>query len=124
MGASYGAGNYGMSGRSYSPRFLFSWPNSKTAIMGPEQLAGVMSIVARQAAIAAGREFDEEADERQRAELADRIEQESLALYMTGRGHDDGIIDPRDTRTVLGMALSACHSNEIRGVRGFGVFRM
>jgi len=124
MGASYGAGNYGMSGRSYSPRFLFAWPNAKTAIMGPEQLAGVMSIVARQAAVAAGRELDEEADARSRRELEERVERESLALSMTGQLYDDGIIDPRDTRTVLGIALSACHSNEVRGRRGYGVFRM
>lgn len=124
MAASYGAGNYGMSGRSYDPRLLFTWPNSKTAIMGPDQLAGVMSIVARQAAAAAGRPFDEEEDERRRVELAARIERESLALYMSGQGYDDGIIDPRDTRSVLGLALSTCHSAEVRGTRGFGVFRM
>jgi acyl-CoA carboxylase subunit beta len=124
LGASYGAGNYGMSGRSYSPRFVFTWPNAKTAIMGPEQLAGVMSIVARQAAASAGRPFDEEADERSRKALEDQVEAESLALYMSGRLYDDGVIDPRDTRAVLGIALSACHSNEVRGRRGFGVFRM
>lgn len=124
MAASYGAGNYGMSGRSYDPRLLFTWPNSKTAIMGPEQLAGVMSIVARQAAANAGRPFDEEADAVKRAALEERIEAESLALYMSGQGYDDGIIDPRDTRSVLGMALSMCHSNEITGTRGFAVFRM
>ncbi len=124
LAASYGAGNYGMSGRSYDPRLLFTWPNSKTAIMGPEQLAGVMSIVARQAAVAAGRPFDEEADAKQRAELEERIEAESLAMYMSGQGYDDGVIDPRDTRDVLGMALSMCHGNEITGTRGFGVFRM
>jgi len=124
MAASYGAGNYGMSGRSYDPRLLFTWPASKTAIMGPEQLAGVMSIVARQAAASAGRPFDEEADAKQRAELEERIESESLALYMSGQGYDDGIIDPRDTRSVLGIALSMCHSNRIEGTRGFGVFRM
>ena len=124
MAASYGAGNYGMSGRSYSPRLLFSWPNSKTAIMGPEQLAGVMSIVARQAAAAAGRAFDEEQDERTRRELEERVERESLALFMSGQGYDDGIIDPRDTRAALGIALSVCHSNEVCGTRGFGVFRM
>jgi acyl-CoA carboxylase subunit beta len=92
--------------------------------MGPEQLAGVMSIVARQAAEAAGRPFDEEADAIQRKALEDRIEAESLALYMTGQVYDDGIIDPRDTRTILGLALSACHNNEVKGRRGFGVFRM
>ena len=124
MAASYGAGNYGMSGRSYDPRLLFTWPNSKTAIMGPEQLAGVMSIMARQAAANAGRPFDEEADAVKRAALEERIEAESLALYMSGQGYDDGIIDPRDTRSVLGMALSMCHSNEITGTRGFAVFRM
>ena len=124
MGASYGAGNYGMSGRSYDPRLLFTWPNAKTAIMGPEQLAGVMSIVARQAAETAGRPFDEEADARRRAELEARIEAESLAMFMSGQLYDDGIIDPRDTRTVLGISLSVCHNNEIRGTRGYGVFRM
>jgi acetyl-CoA carboxylase carboxyltransferase component len=113
-----------MSGRSYSPRFVFAWPNAKTAIMGPEQLAGVMSIVARQAAASAGRPFDEAADERSRRELEEQVEAESLAMYMSGRLYDDGVIDPRDTRTVLGIALSACHSNEVRGRRGFGVFRM
>ncbi|MCB0996382.1 MAG: acyl-CoA carboxylase subunit beta [Acidimicrobiales bacterium] len=124
MGASYGAGNYGMSGRSYSPRFLFTWPNAKTAIMGPEQLAGVMSIVARQAAERAGRPFDEDADARNRAATEEQIERESLAAFMSGRLYDDGVIDPRDTRTVLAIALSAVHNNEVRGRRGFGVFRM
>lgn len=124
MAASYGAGNYGMSGRSYDPRLLFTWPNSKTAIMGPEQLAGVMSIVARQAAAAARRPFDEAADAKRRAALEKRIEAESLALYMSGQCYDDGVIDPRDTRDTLGIALSMCHNNEIKGTRGFGVFRM
>ena len=124
MGASYGAGNYGMSGRSYDPRLLFTWPNAKTAIMGPEQLAGVMSIVARQAAASAGRPFDEEADARSRIELETRVEAESLAMAMSGELYDDGLIDPRDTRTVLGMSLSVCHNNEIHGTRGYGVFRM
>jgi acetyl-CoA carboxylase carboxyltransferase component len=124
MGASYGAGNYGMSGRSYSPRFVFTWPNAKTAIMGPEQLAGVMSIVARQAAASAGRPFDEQTDERSRKTLEDQVEAESLAMYMSGRLYDDGVIDPRHTRPVLGIALSACHSTIVEGRRGFGVFRM
>lgn len=124
MAASYGAGNYGMSGRSYDPRLLFTWPSSKTAIMGPEQLGGVMSIVARQAAESAGRPFDEEADAQARAQLEERVEAESLALYMSGQCYDDGVIDPRDTRSILGIALSMCHSNEVAGTRGFGVFRM
>jgi acetyl-CoA carboxylase carboxyltransferase component len=124
MGASYGAGNYGMCGRAYDPRFLFTWPNAKTAVMGPAQLAGVLSIVARQSAASMGRPFDEEADAAMRAAVEGQIEAESLALFMTGRLFDDGIIDPRDTRTVLGICLSAIHNGEIRGQRGYGVFRM
>jgi acetyl-CoA carboxylase carboxyltransferase component len=124
MAASYGAGNYGMSGRAYDPRFLFAWPNAKTAVMGPEQLAGVMSIVARQSALAAGREFDEEEDAKRRRATEEKVEAESLALYLSARLHDDGIIDPRDTRDILGICLSATHSNTVEGRRGFGVFRM
>ncbi len=124
MGASYGAGNYGMCGRAYGPRFLFAWPNSKMAVMGPQQLAGVLSIVARQSAAGEGRPFDEEADAVRRAAVEEQIERESHAFFNSGKVYDDGIIDPRDTRTVLGMALSAVHSNVVEGRRGFGVFRM
>jgi acetyl-CoA carboxylase carboxyltransferase component len=124
VGGSYGAGNYGMSGRAYKPRFLFLWPNAKTAVMGPEQLAGTLSIVARQAAAAAGRPFDEEADEKRRRLIEDQIERESLAPFTSGRMLDDGILDPRDSRTALGIALSAVHSNAIAGARELGVFRM
>src|SRR5262245_31528881 len=124
VGASYGAGNYGMSGRAYDPRFVFSWPNHRIAVMGPKQLAGVMSIVQRQAAERAGREYDEEADELMRAAIEAQIEEESTALYATGRQWDDGIIDPRDTRTVLGIALSVVHSAPVEGTRNFGVFRL
>jgi acetyl-CoA carboxylase carboxyltransferase component len=124
MGASYGAGNYAMCGRAYEPRFLFAWPNSRMAVMGPQQLAGVLSIVARQSAESAGRPFDEAADETQRQSIEDQIDRESHAFYMSGKLYDDGIIDPRDTRTVLGIALSAAHSDTVEGCRGFGVFRM
>jgi acetyl-CoA carboxylase carboxyltransferase component len=124
MGASYGAGNYGMCGRAYDPRFLFAWPNSRTAVMGPQQLAGVLSIVGREAAQAAGRAFDEEADVARRAKIEAQIERESFSFYMSGKLYDDGVIDPADTRTVLGLCLSASYSNEVRGQRGFGVFRM
>jgi acetyl-CoA carboxylase carboxyltransferase component len=124
IGASYGAGNYGMSGRAYDTRFVFTWPTAKIAVMGPKQLAGVMSIVRRGSAAAAGREFDEEEDARLTAAVEDRSEKESLALYATGRVADDGIIDPRDTRAVLGIALSACHNAEVKGADGYGVFRM
>jgi acetyl-CoA carboxylase carboxyltransferase component len=124
MGASFGAGNYGMSGRAYDPRFMFAWANAKLAVMGAQQLAGVLSIVARQAAQSRGREFDTEEDDRRRAEIEDQIERESHAFFVTARLYDDGVIDPRDTRTVLGLALSAAHSGPVQGRRGFGVFRM
>ncbi|MFY9264210.1 MAG: carboxyl transferase domain-containing protein [Solirubrobacterales bacterium] len=123
-GASYGAGNYGMSGRAYQPRFLFSWPNAKTAVMGPQQLAGVLSIVARAAAEERGQAVDEEADAAMRTAVENQIESESLALANSGRLYDDGIIDPRDTRTVLGLSLSVINNAEVRGADGFGVFRM
>jgi acetyl-CoA carboxylase carboxyltransferase component len=124
LGASYGAGNYGMCGRAYDPRFLFTWPNAKSAVMGPAQLAGVISIVARQAAEARGQHYDDEGDRAMRAMVEQQIEQQSLAKFLTGRLYDDGIIDPRDTRTVLGICLSAIHSGPIEGARGYGVFRM
>ena len=124
IGASYGAGNYGMCGRAYRPRLLFMWPSARVAVMGPQQLAGVLSIVARQSAEAAGRPFDEEADLAQRSAVEEQIERESFSFFNTGKIYDDGIIDPRDTRTVLGLSLSAVHSAEVKGRRGFGVFRM
>jgi acyl-CoA carboxylase subunit beta len=124
LGASYGAGNYGMCGRAYDPRFLFTWPNAKSAVMGPAQLAGVLSIVARQAAEAKGQRYDEDSDRAMRAMVERQIEQQSTALFLSGRLYDDGIIDPRDTRTVLGLCLSAIHSAPIEGAAGFGVFRM
>ncbi|WDZ85737.1 acyl-CoA carboxylase subunit beta [Micromonospora cathayae] len=124
LGASYGAGNYGMCGRAYDPRFLFTWPNAKSAVMGPAQLAGVLSIVARQAAAARGREYDEDSDTAMRMMVEQQIESESGALFLSGRLYDDGVIDPRDTRTVLGLCLSAVHSAPVRGADGFGVFRM
>jgi len=124
IGGSYGAGNYGMGGRAFDPRFVFSWPNAKTAVMGPAQMAGVLSIVGRAAAESAGRPFDEAADAAMRAAVETQIERESLAPFVSGRLFDDGIIDPRDTRTALGIALSAVHSSEVAGAERFGVFRM
>ena len=124
MGASYGAGNYGMCGRAYGPRFLFTWPSARSAVMGPKQLAGVMSIVARQSAESRGLPFDEDADALMRAEIEAQIETESVAASMSGMLYDDGIIDPRDTRTVLAMALSAVHCAPIEGASGYGVFRL
>jgi acetyl-CoA carboxylase carboxyltransferase component len=123
VGASYGAGNYAMAGRAYDPRFVFTWPNHRIAVMGPKQLAGVLSIVRRNAAEAAGRPFDEQADEELRAATEAQIEEESTALFATGRLWDDGIIDPRHTRTVLAIALTAVHSAPVAGTAIFGVVR-
>jgi acetyl-CoA carboxylase carboxyltransferase component len=124
MGGSYGAGNYGMCGRSFEPRFIFSWPNHKTAVMGPKQLAGVMEIVMRAGAERRGIEVDEQALAEGTKAVEDQIERESDAFVASGELWDDGMIDPRDTRTVLGMALSAACSAPVEGSRRFGVFRM
>ena len=124
IGSSYGAGNYGMCGRAYDPRFLFTWPNHKIAVMGPEQLAGVMSIVRRQAAERAGQVYNEDEDKMVRQMVIGQIEQESNAFYATARIWDDGVIDPRDTRTALGIAISATFNNVVKGADSFGVFRM
>jgi acetyl-CoA carboxylase carboxyltransferase component len=124
VGASYGAGNYGMSGRAFGTRFTFIWPTAKIAVMGPKQMAGVMSIVQRNAAERRGLEFDEDAD-RKRAEIAEHwAEERSKGLFATSRVSDDGMIDPRDTRTVLGIALSACHNDAVQGTKEFGTWRM
>ncbi len=124
IGGSYGAGNYGMAGRSYNPRFLFVWPNAKTAVMGAEQLAGTLSIVARASAADRGLPFDEDADAARTKAIEEQISHEEQAAVMSGQLYDDGLIDPRDTRDVLGVALSAALTNECRGQRGYGVFRM
>ncbi|MEV6153652.1 carboxyl transferase domain-containing protein [Nonomuraea sp. NPDC052129] len=123
MGASYGAGNYGMCGRAYDPRFLFAWPSAKSAVMGPAQLAGVLSIVGRASAEARGQVYDEEGDAAMRAMVEAQIEAESLPFFLSGRLYDDGVIDPRDTRTVLGLCLSAINSAAVPEAAGFGVFR-
>ena len=114
IGASYGAGNYGMSGRAYDPRFMFAWPNAKLAVMGPAQLAGVLSIVGRQSAEATGRAFRRggrrgHAARRDRGPDRGRV----AAALLSGRLYDDGIIDPRDTRTVLGLCLSGIDNQPI-----------
>jgi acyl-CoA carboxylase subunit beta len=123
VGSSYGAGTYGMSGRAFGNRFTFLWPTARVAVMGPKQIAGVMSIVRRAQAERAGRPFDEDAD-RILVEQAEAVqERESLALTATSTLSDDGIIDPRDTRDVVGMCLSVCRNRPITGSRSYGVFR-
>jgi acyl-CoA carboxylase subunit beta len=124
VGASYGAGNYGMSGRAYDPRFVFTWPNHRIAVMGGQQLAGVMSLVARRSAERAGREYDEDTDRATRKAIEDGVDAQSGAVYASGRMWDDGVIDPRDTRSVLALALSAVHSAPITGATAFAPFRM
>ena len=123
MGASYGAGNYGMNGRAYDPRFLFTWPNARSAVMGPQQLAGVMSIVARAATEAKGQVYDEEGDAAIRAFIEQSVEEQSLPFFLSGLLYDDGVIDPRDTRTILAICLSTIENAPIRGAQGYGVFR-
>jgi acyl-CoA carboxylase subunit beta len=123
VGSSYGAGNYGMSGRGFNTRFTYLWPTAKIAVMGPKQMAGVMSIVFRAQATRAGQPFDEDADRERAAFVEHWAEEQSLGLYATSRVSDDSMIDPRDTRDVIGMSLSACHSNVVAGAPNFGVFR-
>jgi acetyl-CoA carboxylase carboxyltransferase component len=124
VGASYGAGNYGMSGRAYDPRFVFTWPSHRIAVMGGRELGGVLSIVQRQKAEKAGQPYDEDADKAMRAGVEAMLDAQSDAVYATGRGWDDGVVDPRETRTVLSLALSAVHSAEVTGARSYAPFRM
>jgi acetyl-CoA carboxylase carboxyltransferase component len=124
IGASYGAGNYGMGGRAFDTRFTFCWPTAKIAIMGPKQIAGVMSLVRAAKANSRGEAVPAEEEHERTAAIEDFAERQSLALHASGRIADDGVIDPRDTRPVLAMALSAAHSNEVAGSGSYGVFRM
>jgi acetyl-CoA carboxylase carboxyltransferase component len=124
VGASYGAGNYGMSGRGFGPRFTFIWPTAKIAVMGPKQMAGVMTIVQRASTERRGEVFDEAANEKRVAAVEHWAEERSKGLYATSRISDDGMIDPRDTRTVIGIALSACHNKTIAGTKEYGTWRM
>jgi acetyl-CoA carboxylase carboxyltransferase component len=124
IGSSYGAGTYGMSGRAFGNRFTFLWPTAKIAVMGPKQIAGVMSEVRRGQARRKGVEFDEEEDAKIVA-MAEAVQEAgSLALRATGAISDDGIIDPRDTRTVLGLCLSVVGNREVEGAPNYGVFRL
>jgi acetyl-CoA carboxylase carboxyltransferase component len=124
IGSSYGAGTYGMSGRAFNNRFTFLWPTAKIAVMGPKQIAGVMSQVRRAQAERKGDEFDEEEDAKIVAMVEEAQEKGSLALAATGAVSDDGIIDPRDTRTVLGICLSVVRRRAIEGATSYGVFRL
>jgi acetyl-CoA carboxylase carboxyltransferase component len=124
IGASYGAGTYAMSGRAYNNRFTFIWPAAKIAVMGGKQIAGVMSEVRRGQAARKGIPFDEEADQKLIAAVEAKQEAGSIALEATGAVTDDGILDPRDTRTALSICLSVVRTRPIEGAAGYGVFRL
>jgi acetyl-CoA carboxylase carboxyltransferase component len=123
IGSSYGAGNYAMCGRAYDPRFVFTWPNHRIAVMGGQQLAGVMDIIKRDAAARAGVAIDEAKQAMAKQLLEAQIEKESDPYFATARLWDDGIIDPRDTRTVLAIALMAAYQKPFAGTMEWGVFR-
>src|SRR5580693_4968442 len=126
VGASFGAGNYGMCGRAYDPRFIFAWPSNRIAVMGGEQAAKVMAIVTEEKLKREGKPVDKARIEVMEKAIVTRMEGESTALYATARLWDDGLIDPRDTRKVLGFCLSICREAELRPLKRstFGVARM
>ena len=124
VGASYGAGTYAMSGKAYNNRFTFLWPTAKIAVMGPEQMAGVMSIVRKAKAKRDGQKFDEKADEQLKQMVIDYLEKLSHGLIASSMLTDDGIIDPRDTRDIIGFCLSIVNNDIIEGAKEYGVFRL
>jgi geranyl-CoA carboxylase beta subunit len=126
VGASFGAGNYGMCGRAYDPRFIFAWPSNRVAVMGGAQAAKVMAIVTEEKLKREGRPVDKAKLGAMEDAIIERMENESTAFYATARLWDDGLIDPRDTRKVLGYCLSICREAELRPLKRstFGVARM
>ena len=123
IGGSFGAGNYGMCGRAFGPRFLFAWPNSRISVMGGEQAASVLATIRRDGMEARGETWPAEAEEAFKAPIRDRYEAEGSPYHATARLWDDGVIDPVQTRDVLGLAISASLNAPIPDTR-FGVFRM
>ena len=123
IGSSYGAGNYGMCGRAYSPRFLWTWPNSRIAVMGGEQAAGVLATVRREGIERAGGSWSMEEEAAFKQPTIDMFARQSHPLYASARLWDDGIVDPRKTRDVLALSLSAALNTPVEPTR-FGVFRM
>ncbi|WP_194815998.1 carboxyl transferase domain-containing protein [Nocardia sp. XZ_19_385] len=123
IGGSYGAGNYSMCGRAYSPRFLWMWPNARISVMGGEQAASVLSTVRGDQLDANGQPWSAEDEEAFKAPIRDQYEHQGNPYYSTARLWDDGVIDPADTRTVLGLALSVCAQAPLEPV-SYGVFRM
>ncbi|MBD0322750.1 MAG: methylcrotonoyl-CoA carboxylase [Aldersonia sp.] len=123
IGGSYGAGNYSMCGRAYSPRFLWMWPNARISVMGGEQAASVLATVRSDQLDASGKPWSAEDEEKFKAPIREQYEQQGNPYYSTARLWDDGIIDPADTRTVVGLALSVCAQAPLEPV-SYGVFRM
>lgn len=123
IGGSYGAGNYSMCGRAYSPRFLWMWPNARISVMGGEQAASVLATVRADQSASSGKEFTEAEQEAFKAPIREQYEQQGNPYYSTARLWDDGVIDPADTRTVLGLALGICANAPLEPV-SYGVFRM
>jgi 3-methylcrotonyl-CoA carboxylase beta subunit len=123
LGASYGAGNYGMCGRAYGPRFLWSWPSARIGVMGAEQAANVLAGVRREAADRRGENITAEQEESYKAPIRTQLERESQALHASARLWDDGIVDPATSRDVLGLSLRIALNGESSPTR-FGVFRM
>jgi 3-methylcrotonyl-CoA carboxylase beta subunit len=123
IGGSYGAGNYGMCGRGYSPRFLWMWPNARISVMGGDQAAAVLSTVKRDGMEARGAKWDPQDEEAFKANIRQQYEVQGHPYYATGRLWDDGVIDPADTRRVLALGLSATLNAPIPEPK-FGIFRM
>ena len=123
IGGSFGAGNYGMCGRAYSPRFLWMWPNARISVMGGEQAASVLATVRRDGMTAAGKAWSKDDEEAFKAPIRAQYETQGHPYYATARLWDDGVIDPAQTRRVLGLALSAALNAPIEKTE-FGVFRM
>jgi geranyl-CoA carboxylase beta subunit len=116
-GASFGAGNYGMCGRGFHPRFLFSWPNAKTAVMGGEQAAGAMRMVREQSAARSGKPADAAELDRMTAQITENFNNQMDAFHTSARVLDDGVIDPRDTREVLALVMAICREADRRRPR-------
>ncbi len=123
IGGSFGAGNYGMCGRAYDPRFLFMWPNARISVMGGEQAAGVLATLKRDQLETRGEQWSQDDETRFKQPILDTYEDQGHPYYASARIWDDGVIDPADTRMVLGLALSACLNAPIKDTH-FGVFRM
>ena len=123
IGGSFGAGNYGMCGRAYDPRFMFMWPNARISVMGGEQAAGVLAQVTRDKYERDGRNWSAEDEAEYKQPIIDSYEHQGHPYYASARLWDDGVIDPADTRMVLGLAIAASHNREIEETK-FGLFRM